>query len=634
MPLSLSFPNRADAAAFSGQGWTAGLPLSFLGTRQISQVARAAGPLATLYATFAAPTLCDVAAIAGHNLTVSGRWRLRGYSADPRPAVDRSSQLATLDVRFTDGAIPAGLSCTRSSVATYFGAAGLLLTAAVNEARLQWTGGQAELLVEPAATNSLQNCRDWTATGWTASNMTRARVATGIDGVANSATRLTATANNATVTQVGGTGFGCFSVFVRRVSGSGAVELTGNGFTNVTAITLTSAWQRFAISTAATATVGIRLGTAGDVIEVDFAQHEVGGSSINPTSPILTAGGPATRQADSITYTPPVNVSLQQGTLVAEARYLATPSAVGVEWLRIRDAGNTNAVRLLSNTSRNVIAEYLQASTAQATLNDASQPNVGASFGLAFSWAANAFAASVNGAAAVTDTSGSVSSNAVSSMLFTALPGAGYSVARLTILPAASSNADTQALATLLSLPAPAYDSGLLDAWPAAWVSATTDEERRGVRGLMVAQPGQTLRWWRIDLSDPTNPSGYVELGRLFMGSRWRPQYGALSGATLGFIDRASITEADSGAEYVVQRPLPRVAGFDLVFRSEADAMDRGVEMRRQLGTTGELLYQWDDSDTEYQPGRAFLGRLRTLQPLTCLYRGHWRGTFEVKELL
>ncbi len=633
MPLSLSFPSRADAATFSGQGWTAGLPLSFLGTRQISQVARAAGTTAALYATFPAATLCDVAAIAGHNLTVAGKWRLRGYSADPRPAVDRSSQLATLDVRFTDGALPAGLVCTRSSVATYFGAAGLLLTAAVNEARLDWTHGQAELLVEPSATNQLSFARNLTS--WTASNMTRALTATGIDGAANSATRLTATANSATVTAVGGSGSGVFSVYVRRVTGSGAVELTANNFTNVTAITPTATWQRFAISAGGSpSTVGIRLGTSGDVIEVDYAQHEVGGSSLHPTSPILTNGGPVTRQADSITYTPPVAVSLQQGTMVMQARFRSNFTAALTEWLRIRDSGNTNAAQVLTNSSLNVVAQYLHLSTPQATLNDGSQPAVNAAFGLAFSWAANAYTSSVNGAAVVTDASGSVSSNAVSSMLFTALPGAGYSVARLTILPAASSNADTQALATLLSLPAPAYDSGLLDAWPAAWVSATTDEERRGVRGLMVAQPGQTLRWWRIDLSDPTNPAGYVDLGRLFMGSRWRPQYGALSGATLGFIDRASITEADSGAEYVVQRPLPRVAGFDLVFRSEADAMDRGVEMQRQLGTTGELLYQWDDSDTEYQPGRAFLGRLRTLQPLTCLYRGHWRGTFEVKELL
>ena len=636
MPLALSYPNRAASATYSGQGWTAALPLAYLNTRQLSQVARSGSAATTFYLGFAAPTLCDVAALAGHNLTTSGQWRLRGYSSDPRPFVDRSAQIATVDLRFSDNVLPAGLSCTRASVATYFGADGLLKTAAVNEARIQHAAGVCiGLLVEPAATNNVAHCRDWTQAAWTRTNMTATLTATGIDGVANSATRLTATAANATVTQVaGGSGLGSFSVFVRRVSGTGTIQLTSNSFTNVTAITLTSAWQRFTISAPNTSTIGIRIVTNGDVIEVDFAQKEVG-SSIDPTTPILTAGaGPVTRAADDITYTPPVPVSLQAGTMVTQARYLGTAAAVGVEWLRMRDAGNTNAVRLLSNTSRNVIAEYVASSLAQASLNDFAQPNVGAAFIVALSWAANDYRSSLNGATAQTDNSGSVSSNAVQSIRLASPAELPFAVARLTLLPAASTSAQVETLSTAFTPPAAAYDSGLLPAWPAEWVAATTAEERAGARGLMVTTPGQTLQWWRVDLSDPTNPAGFVELGRVFMGSRWRPQYGALSGATLGFIDRSTSTEADSGAEYFVERPLPRVAEVDLVILDEAVAMGEGLELQRQLGTTGEVLFQWDDGDTTYQPARAFLGRLRTLQPLTCLWRGHWRSTLEIKELL
>lgn len=637
MPLALSYPNRAASAAYSGQGWTAALPLAFLNTRQLSQVARSSGgAAATFYLGFQAPTLCDVAALAGHNLTTSGQWRLRGYSSDPRPFVDRSAQIASVDLRFSDNTIPAGLVCTRSSVATYFGADGLLKTAAVNEARIQHIGGVCVgLLVEPAATNNVAHCRDWTQAAWTRTNMTATLTATGIDGVANSATRLTATAANATVTQVaGGVGLGSFSVFVRRVSGTGTIQLTQNNFTNVTAITLTSAWQRFTLSAPNTSTIGIRIVTSGDVIEVDFAQKEVG-SSIDPTTPILTAGaGPVTRAADDITYTPPVPVSLQAGTMVTQARYLGTAAAVGVEWLRMRDAGNANAVRLLSNTSRNVIAEYVASSLAQASLNDFAQPNVGAEFLIALSWAANDYRSSLNGAAAQTDNSGSVSSNAVQSIRLASPAEMPFAVARLTLLPAASTSGEVQTLSTAFTPVAAAYDSGTLPAWPAEWVAATTAEERAGVRGLMVTTPGQTLQWWRVDLSDPTNPAGFVQLGRVFMGSRWRPQYGALSGATLGYIDRSTSTEADSGAEYFVERPLPRVAEVDLVILDEAVAMSEGLELQRQLGTTGEVLFQWDDADRTYQPARAFLGRLRTLQPLTCLWRGHWRAQLEVKELL
>jgi hypothetical protein len=135
--VRLCYPNRAAAASYSGQGWVPTLPLSHLATRQLSQVARShPTPAATFYAAFGAATDVGVAALAGHNLSTSGQWRLRGYSADPRPYVDRSAQVATLDLRFADGVLPAGIACTRASVATYFDAAGLLQTAAADTPRI------------------------------------------------------------------------------------------------------------------------------------------------------------------------------------------------------------------------------------------------------------------------------------------------------------------------------------------------------------------------------------------------------------------------------------------------------------------------------------------------------------------
>lgn len=634
--VRLCYPNRAAGAAYSGQGWVPTLPLSHLTTRQLSQVARShPTPMATLFATFGAATDVGVAALAGHNLSTSGQWRLRGYSADPRPYVDRSAQVATLDLRFADGPLPAGIACTRASVATYFDAAGVLQTAAADTARITHdpvTGACLGLLAEPAATNVLQWCRDLSNAYWTKTNMTAALTATGIDGAASSATRLTATAGNATVTRASITS-GRFSLFARRVSGSGTVEISSNTGGGWTAITLTSTWQRFDIGGTAASTHGIRIVTSGDVIEVDFLQAEGTGGA--PTTPIYTTGGSGVRQADSITYTPSYTLSLSAGTLVVQARYLATLSGAAAQWLRLRDAADTSAVRLTSDTSRNVVAEYINAGATQCSLTTGgTAPAVGALFGVAASWAANDYRASRSGAAAVTDGAGTVSSNAVSTILITPPTNLPFSLARLTVLPAASTSAEAQDLSTADPAPGAGYDSGWLDAWPAEWVATTAAEQRSGARGLALHTPASTQSWryWRIDLRDTART--YVELGRAFLGGAWAPEVGLVVGASLGYEDRASVVETDSGAEYVVERPNPRVLRGTLEALSQEEAFGQVLELQRQLGTTGELLVMLLPADRANQPRHHFLARFRSLAPAAAVGWRRWSAPVEIKELL
>lgn len=617
MPLSLAFPNRFDAASLSGIGWTTGLPLPYLLTRQISQVARAVRTRGTFYAAFPSAITASVLAMTGHNLTTSGQWRARAFAADPRPV---------LDVDFTLG-LPAGLTCTRASVARFFGSNGLLQTAGNNVARIQHDQATQQplgLLIEADATNALLWARDMTQAAWTKTGVTAALTATGIDGAANSASRLTAAAANgrATATHAVG-GSRTFSVFLRRVTGTGAIRLTNDGFVSNTTVTLTSAWQRFEVATTgAGTTVGIQLDTSGDVIEADFAQLEAGASA---SSPILTSGTAATRSGETVAM-PPGGLRLT-GALVVHGSLVKIPSA-GRSIVSIGDGSAGADIRI---TSAGVPAgEYgAQASITAAAITPGPMR-------LGFSYGTNDFRFSSNGVAGTPDTSGTASTLAATTVnLGSSVDGLAVILSGLRGYNAVRTAADLNSLTTTEFEHVASYDSGLVNAWPADWVSSTTAEERAGVRGTAtISTTPQTAQWWRFDVVDAANPAGFVELGRIFLGERWRPQYGALSGATLGYLDRATITEADSGAEYTVTRPLPRVAAVELVFRSESDAMTRGLEIQRQLGTTGELLFSWDDADSEFQPARTFLARLRTLQPITCLYRGHWRAELEVKELL
>ena len=221
MPTALAYPNRFDGASLTDPYWTTARPLSYMQTRQISQVARSVFTTARFYATFASAAAMGLAGLCGHNLTTAGQWRLRGFSVDPRPL---------LRADFTTALIPSWLTFARAGAAYFFGSNGLLQSAASGVPRFDYdpsTLAARGLLLENSATNNLLRCRDMSNASWSKTSMTAAATATGIDGVTNSATRLTATGSNATAVQAYNVSADtyAFSVFLRRVSGTGNVKL-------------------------------------------------------------------------------------------------------------------------------------------------------------------------------------------------------------------------------------------------------------------------------------------------------------------------------------------------------------------------------------------------------------------------
>lgn len=214
----------------------------------------------------------------------------------------------TYGANFMLGVLPSGLTFTRSgNTANQFNSSGLLIPAAANVPRFDYgfpsSTALQGLLVEQASTNLALQCRDLTQAVWAATTMTTALATVGIDGVSNSATVLTATAGNATILQTvtQAATAATYSVFLKRISGSGAVNITQNGGTTwSSALLLSGVWQRFLVEASTLNPVfGIRVVTNGDVIAVDYNQFEiVTSSTTGATSPILTTTVPVTRNED------------------------------------------------------------------------------------------------------------------------------------------------------------------------------------------------------------------------------------------------------------------------------------------------------------------------------------------------
>lgn len=201
---------------------------------------------------------------------------------------------------------------------TYFG-----MNTAVGVYAGYFSEGARLQLVTPTA-----SIRDMTDASWVKTTMNAVKTATGIDGVVNSASTITATGAAATILQtlVAAATNRTYSCWIKRRTGVGAVILQQNATTlditaQINSVTYTQVQLNANVLNSA---FGIQLATNGDAVDVDFNQFEAGGFA---TSPIDTAGG--TRLGDVLTYPFAGNASAAQGTAYAELSTLWT-SAVGI----------------------------------------------------------------------------------------------------------------------------------------------------------------------------------------------------------------------------------------------------------------------------------------------------------------
>ena len=225
---------------------------------------------------------------------------------------------ATIDMWFAKalyfGASPDNLSVGRGSPGYADDGTGKWVQFANDVARITPKG----LLVEDGCTNVVLWCRDLTNAVWTAAGITAVKNQAGFEGMPGAATSLTATATKATILQRIADDASVQrqqSAFVKRLSGSGPVEMTMDGGTTWTNVTVANTWTRVSIPAQklANPTVGLRIATKGDAIAVDCVQSEKltdGRDGVySVSSPIITTTAGADRAADIVTLSPVPSIS-------------------------------------------------------------------------------------------------------------------------------------------------------------------------------------------------------------------------------------------------------------------------------------------------------------------------------------
>lgn len=271
------------------------------------------------------------------------------------------------------------------------------------------SGSCLGLLVEEPRTNLALHSNDLTAAAWTASSVTTARTATGPDGMTNSATTLTASAGDGTVLQsiTSASATRTTSVYIKRRTGSGVIQLTQDNGSTWTTVTVTGDWSRVEVPSATVTdpTIGIRIRTNGDAVDVFGFQNEVGGF---PTSLIVTAGSTVTRSADVASLVVSrFPHSSAEGTLVASGDFVGFDAAKQPTFVALTDGTPATSPSVswvnLSQDTSNVVSARRSASTTATEIaaTNAQSSNVARKLGVAFKQG-DTDALSVNGGTVAT----------------------------------------------------------------------------------------------------------------------------------------------------------------------------------------------------------------------------------------
>ena len=209
-------------------------------------------------------------------------------------------------------------------IGSYFDEDGILQTSAISEPRFGHDPETLEslgLIFENEFTSRALHNRDWTNAVWTASNATVTRDQVGLDGVANTANEIEATANGGSVSQTVtlANAERTFEVWIKAGTVTGTVTVgDGSSTQEVSASLSTTHFRRFSVtSTQANPVISVTLGNSGDTVIVDFA-HLTDGPGI--FFPLETAGAAVSRTRDGMTIPNGFLGSGDTGTVFIEFR--------------------------------------------------------------------------------------------------------------------------------------------------------------------------------------------------------------------------------------------------------------------------------------------------------------------------
>lgn len=193
------------------------------------------------------------------------------------------------------------------------------------------------------------------------------------------------------------------------------------------------------------------------------------------------------------------------------------------------------------------------------------------------------------------------------------------------------------------------YDSGTVDAWPIVeefgtlpwgvfqWGGYLNPEVAAlyTISTFDVLDEAVAARYLRIDISDPSNPDGYLQAGRLICGPAYEPSINYANGVEFEFIDQSRVTKSRGGQTFVDEVERFRRMRFELINLPEAEIFGNifnQVDRLRGISQDILIIPQPDSPDTWITQN--IYGRISQTGPIVNSALDYYTRLIEVEELI
>ena len=193
------------------------------------------------------------------------------------------------------------------------------------------------------------------------------------------------------------------------------------------------------------------------------------------------------------------------------------------------------------------------------------------------------------------------------------------------------------------------YDSGVVDVWPAledfgsspwgvfTWGGKPTQElADLYTSNVFNVLAGATFAiYMRINISDSTNASGYLQAGRLIAGPAYQPSINYANGVEFEFIDESRVTKSRGGQTFVDEVEKFRRMRFDLIQLPENEIFGNVFNsLDRIKGISKDVLVIPQPSEPTTWITQNIYGRISATAPIVNSALTFYGRRIEIEEMI
>jgi hypothetical protein len=153
-------------------------------------------------------------------------------------------------------------------------------------------------------------------------------------------------------------------------------------------------------------------------------------------------------------------------------------------------------------------------------------------------------------------------------------------------------------------------------------VTVEFDDLVKGITLIHLLPSDMAALCVKFDLLDDGNPAGFLDVGRAFVGKRWKPPKNYEFGIVLSFEDLTDEEESRNGTKFFNDRNIRRVQSFSFKLMPEETAAPDLFHMIMRTRRSQQVVIVPQPHKLDTYQREAFIGTLRQLPSL-------WREVFE-----